>query len=503
MRTAAAAFFLSVLVGAVLTPLVRALAHRFELLDHALTSRKVHGRPIPRLGGVAIVTAFFVPILGLVFTDSAVGQAFYADGRRALGLILGGTAVALLGVYDDLRGSGARSKFAVQFAVALVMYMLGFRVDQIANPFGEPIALGWLGLPFTVFWIVGVVNAMNLIDGLDGLAGGVALIAVASTFLVALQRGQPLMLLFTAALAGAILGFLFYNFNPASIFMGDTGSMFLGFVLATSALQTNQKGSTAVAMLVPIVALGLPIGDTLLSITRRAVRGQPLFRSDRGHIHHRLMALGLSHRQTVLVLYGLCALLGSSAVLLTRASAGETLLFLAAIGAVAVALLVWVGYLKVGLARELFADRRRNLEMRTAVREVGEALRRASGTGDVWEGVKRALPALGASCVALRVVERDGGESAVTLRSLGFDEAGAGILRARYSLLGERPDGGEVELGWTDGRTAVDRDTEISVELLCEHVAMALGRLGIAGGEGNERTPAAAVVPLPRAGRGR
>ncbi len=496
MRTATVAFLLSVLVGAVLTPLVRGLARRLELLDHALSSRKVHGRPVPRLGGVAIVTAFFAPILGLFFTDSAVGEMFYSDGPRAFGLIGGGSAIALLGVYDDVRGSGARTKFAVQFAVALAMYGLGFRVEQIANPFGAHLALGWLSLPFTLLWIVGVVNAMNLIDGLDGLAGGVAFIAVASTFVVALQRGQPLMILFTAALAGAVLGFLFYNFNPASIFMGDTGSMFLGFVLAASAIQTNQKGSTAVAMLVPIVALGLPIGDTLLSITRRAARGQPLFHSDRGHFHHRLMALGFSHRQTVLLLYGICALLGATAVVLTRATAGETLLVLVGVTLVALVLLAWVGYIKIGLARQIFVDRRRNLEMRAAVREVGEVLRGAGSVDEVWRSVKRAARALGASGAALTLVERDGGESASIARSVGFDGAEARLLRARYSLLRERPDEGTIELGWSDGRTAVDRDTEIGVELLCEHVLSAVQRLQVAA-DGDRDGPGQ-VVSLRR-----
>ena len=174
--------------------------------------------------------------------------------------------------------------------MAGLLYKLGFRIDAIANPFGEPIALGWASLPFTMFWIVGVINALNLIDGLDGLAGGVALVAVITTFLVSLQRGHPLMMLFSAALAGAIVGFLFYNFNPASIFMGDTGSMFLGFVLAATAIQTNQKASTAVAVLIPAIALGLPIMDTLLAIGRRAVRGRPLFQADKEHIHHRLIA---------------------------------------------------------------------------------------------------------------------------------------------------------------------------------------------------------------------
>ena len=496
MRTATVAFLLAVTVSVVLTPFVRGLAHRLELLDHALTSRKVHGRPVPRLGGVAIVTAFFAPILGLLFTDSAVGELFYSDGPRAFGLIGGGTAIALLGVYDDLRGSGARTKFAVQFGVALAMYGLGFRVEQIASPFGAHVSLGWMSLPFTLLWIVGVVNAMNLIDGLDGLAGGVAFIAVASTFLVALQRGQPLMILFTAALAGAVLGFLFYNFNPASIFMGDTGSMFLGFVLAASAIQTNQKGSTAVAMLVPIVALGLPIGDTLLSITRRAARGQPIFHSDRGHFHHRLMALGFSHRQTVLLLYGVCALLGATAVLLTRTGPGETLMVLVGVGVVALGLLAWVGYIKIGLAGQLFLDRRRNLEMRAALREVGEALRRTGSVDEIWVGVKRAAWALGASCAALTLVERRGDESATTVRSVGFDEAEADLRRARFSLLRERPDEGTIELGWTDGRGAVDRDTEIGAELLCEHVLSALQRLQVA--RDGEQAGSGKVVPLRR-----
>ena len=180
----------------------------------------------------------------------------------------------------------------MQFAVAGLLFKLGFRFDVLANPFGEPINLGWANLPFTLFWIVGVINAMNLIDGLDGLAGGVALVAVITTFLVSLQRAHPLMMLFSSALAGSIVGFLFYNFNPASIFMGDTGSMFLGFVLATTAMQTNQKASTTVAVLIPCIALGLPIMDTLLAIGRRAIRGRPLFQADKEHIHHKLMELG-------------------------------------------------------------------------------------------------------------------------------------------------------------------------------------------------------------------
>ena len=274
--------------------------------------------------------------------------------------------------------------------------------------------------------------------------------------------------------------------------MGDTGSMLLGFVLATSAIRTHQKSATAVAMLVPIVALGLPIGDTLLSMTRRALRGAPLFHSDRGHIHHRLLALGLSHRQTVLVLYGVCALLGATAIALTRASALQAAASLAGLVVVALLLLTWVGYIKLGNGQQLLLDRKRNLELRAAIREVGEGIRAAQGLPEVWEWVKAAAPALGASCIALEVVQRQGVERSAMQRSLGFDEVGPELFRARYSLLGERPDEGSIDIGWTDGRAVVDRDTEIAIELLCEHVLAALNRIEGA----NAAAEAAKVVNL-------
>ena len=205
MKTAGVAFVTATAAAAVLTPLVRAAARRWGLYDHALTSRKVHGRPIPRLGGVAIVLAFFVPLAALYFVDSEVGRRLWSEPRHALGLFVGGAMIAALGLVDDIRGTGARSKFLVQFGVAALMYAFGYRIEVIANPFGGELALGVFALPFTMLWIAGVVNAMNLVDGLDGLAGGVALIAVASIFAVATLRAEPLMMLVTAALAGAVL----------------------------------------------------------------------------------------------------------------------------------------------------------------------------------------------------------------------------------------------------------------------------------------------------------
>jgi UDP-GlcNAc:undecaprenyl-phosphate/decaprenyl-phosphate GlcNAc-1-phosphate transferase len=477
MRTAALAFIISMLTGTFLTPLVRRLAHHFGALDHARSSRKIHGAPIPRLGGVAIVLAFYAPMLALFLFHGGVGLLFLSEREHVIGLFAGGLAIALLGLYDDLRGANAWKKFLVQFLVAGLMYKLGFRFDLLANPFGEPISLGWANLPFTVLWIVGVINAMNLIDGLDGLAGGVALVAVITTFLVSLQRGHPLMMLFSSALAGSIVGFLFYNFNPASIFMGDTGSMFLGFVLATTTMQTNQKASTAVAVLIPCIALGLPIMDTLLAIGRRAIRGRPLFQADKEHIHHKLMARGLTHRQAVLVLYGFCLVLGAAALVLTYANSGQAALLLVVLAVVAFTFLRSLGYVRLDQMPAAGADRKRNRAMRAALQPLGRRLKQLRAVDEMWPLVIEAGKVLGATTVDLRVDLLGATESASTAtysHGAAADETAAGPFRFEFIVPGSRAAERILVLGWRDGRTAIDRDTEIAAEIFCEHLGEAL-----------------------------
>jgi len=472
MKTAAVAFLLSMLCGTILTPLVRRLAHRFGALDLARSSRKIHGKPIPRIGGVAIVIAFYVPLVALLLFQTEVGHLFVAERQHVIGLFAGGIAIALLGLYDDLRGANAWKKFAIQFAVAGLLYALGFRISAIANPFGDPLMLGWVSLPFTLLWIVGVINALNLIDGLDGLAGGVALVAVVTTFLIAIQREHPLMMLFSSALAGAIIGFLFYNFNPASIFMGDTGSMFLGFVLAASAIQTNQKSTTAVAVLIPAIALGLPIMDTLLAIARRALRGRPLFQADKEHIHHRLMAAGLSHRQTVLVLYGLCVLLGAAALVLTFANGGQSTLLLIVLAVVAFVFLRSLGYIRFVSAAD---DRKRNKALRSALRPLGRKLRQARSETEMWPIVIEAGTLVGATAVRLTGA---GGVEGTTF-SHGFaagSEGNDGPERptVRFIVPGGKGSDLVLELSWPDDRSEVDRDTEIAIDIFCEHLGDSL-----------------------------
>jgi UDP-GlcNAc:undecaprenyl-phosphate GlcNAc-1-phosphate transferase len=375
MVTYGFAFLLALMVGALLTPLVRNQAVRLGWFDQTKSTRKVHARPVPRLGGIAIVVAFFTPLAALLVVDSGVGRQFLANRDLVLGLFVGGSAIALLGIYDDFRGCGARLKFTVQFAVALAMWGVGLRIETITWPFGPPIPLGMVSLPFTLLWIVGVVNAVNLIDGLDGLAGGVAIFAAGTNLVLALARGDVLMALCMAALAGAVLGFLVFNFNPATIFMGDTGSMFLGFVLATVSIKTSTKSGTAVAMIVPVIALGLPITDTLLAMARRALLGRSMFDADRDHIHHRMMSrLHLSHRNAVLVLYGLSLLFAATALGLATANSLQSALLLAAISTVVVVLVRKLGYFDPKGAQAANATRRRNLKLRHVIRTTVNAI---------------------------------------------------------------------------------------------------------------------------------
>jgi UDP-GlcNAc:undecaprenyl-phosphate GlcNAc-1-phosphate transferase len=291
----------------------------------------------------------------------------------------------------------------VQFGVGGLVYAVGYRIDVIANPFGAPIELGWLGLPFTPLWIAGVINALNLIDGLDGLAGGVAFISLLTVFCGAAVNGYPLMMLVSAALAGAVLAFLFFNFNPASIFMGDTGSMFLGFVLATASIQAHHKASTAIALAIPVVALGIPILDTVLAMARRAARGAPLFAADRGHIHHRLLALGLSQREAVLLIYAAATVLGAAALALAAASASQALILLTGLALAILFVLRRLGYLRPENVRRLLEERQRNRKLHGGVAHAAVRLRQAAEAGDIWNTIQAAFrPRL----VAQRVRER-------------------------------------------------------------------------------------------------
>jgi UDP-GlcNAc:undecaprenyl-phosphate GlcNAc-1-phosphate transferase len=474
MITYFVAFLCSLMVGAALTVVVRNRALTYGWVDQIKTSRKIHAKPIPRLGGVAIVIAFFAPLAALLVVDSSVGQTFRSNPDLIRGLFVGGAAIAVLGLYDDFRGTGALKKFTVQFAVAGFLYWLGFRVTNIHYPFGSPFSLGYASLPFTLLWIVGIVNAMNLIDGLDGLAGGVALFGILTNFILAFARGEILMSLMMAALAGAVLGFLIFNFNPASIFMGDTGSMFLGFVLAAVSLKTSQKAGTAVAMLVPIISLGLPIMDTLLAMVRRAVLGRSMFSADKEHIHHRLMSrLVLSHRRAVLVLYGICCLFALTALGLAFANSAQSAMLLAGVSVVVGVLMRKLGYLNLRDAGHVGAVRRRNVQLRAVVKDLSSRIAHADGFEGIWMAVRPLAEELDASRLALKLDRHTDGMTDGILFETKRPAGSALPLELEVDLKDRDARYGALCLEWRDGRGEVNRDEELALELLADAVAAA------------------------------
>lgn len=320
MKTYFVIFLSSLLISYLITPFIRRYAILNEVMDEDGDSRRIHNGSIPRLGGVGIYLGFYLPFLGFLFYQNRISHFLLSDIRQFLGLLACSTIILALGIYDDIKGANAAKKLAVQTIAAIILFSFGFEIQKISNPFGGAMHLGWLSLPVTVFWLVGLSNAFNLIDGIDGLASGVAFFATSALLAVALFFGNVLPSLFTAALAGATLGFLRYNFNPARIFMGDSGSLFLGFTIAAVSIHGSAKAHAAVAILVPIIALGLPIMDTLLAIARRLYRGLPIPTADREHIHHKLIKHGFSHRRAALILYSFCVVLSLLAVLLSFSS---------------------------------------------------------------------------------------------------------------------------------------------------------------------------------------
>lgn len=310
------AFIIAAGVALLITPFVIILAAKTGAMD-APDPRKVHKRPIPRIGGIGIYVAFMVSMLTMMAMADLESEVIF----ELAGLLVSGTLIVLVGIIDDYRNLPAKVKLLGQIIAASVLVLaFDVRIDFVTDPFGDYLYLEYLAIPATIFWIVGLTNTVNLIDGLDGLAAGVSMIASITIFLVALEQNILLVAVLTAALAGAAFGFLYYNFNPAQIFMGDSGSMFLGFMLAGISVIGAVKCAATIALIVPILALGLPILDTTFAIVRRYRGGVPIFKPDKGHLHHRLLGLGFSQRQAVLLMYVISAMLGLSAVILNEVS---------------------------------------------------------------------------------------------------------------------------------------------------------------------------------------
>lgn len=306
----AAALVVAGLVSFITTPLVKTFAQKVGAVDVPKDDRRMHSHPIPRMGGLAIFLGFLFSVLIFAELTAPVKS-----------MLLGGVIIVVLGIFDDIYALGAKFKFVVQILAALVAIFGGSRIEVISNPniFSDnPYwELGLLSIPVTLIWIVAVTNSVNLIDGLDGLACGVSTISSMCMLVIALAVSDGQVAFLMAALAGACIGFIPYNLNPAKIFMGDTGSTFLGYVLAVVSIQGLFKFYNIISFVVPFLMLGLPIFDTCFAFVRRLANGQSPMHADRSHVHHRLIDMGLSQKQAVAVLYVISSILGLSAVVLT------------------------------------------------------------------------------------------------------------------------------------------------------------------------------------------
>ncbi|HEX8501837.1 MAG TPA: MraY family glycosyltransferase [Pyrinomonadaceae bacterium] len=396
MNTYLTVFMVATLATVTLTPLVRRACERLGWLDQPGEARRVHRSAVPRLGGVAVVVGVLAAVAPLAFVDTLPAQAL-RERLPELRQALAPAALAFLfGLYDDLRPTRAPHKLAVLVCCGVLFYALGGRIELLSVPlFGAVELPGLASLALTVLWVVAVANAFNLIDGVDGLASGAALFAALVMLVVALMLGHPLVALLACALCGALVGFLRYNFNPASIFLGDSGALFVGCFLAVLSVQGAQKASTAVAVAIPLLAFGVPVVDTGFTLVRRFVSGRPLLEGDREHIHHMLLARGWSQKRVVVVLYAACALFGMAALFFVNDTGRMTGLLLLIVGA---AVVLAVGRLRYHEVDELKAGVRRNIGERRArtannvrVRRAVRLMSEAATLGDLLDALRGVL----------------------------------------------------------------------------------------------------------------
>ncbi|MBI4462111.1 MAG: undecaprenyl/decaprenyl-phosphate alpha-N-acetylglucosaminyl 1-phosphate transferase [Acidobacteria bacterium] len=393
MKTYAVLFLLAFLTSFLLTPRLRDWFRAWGWLDTAIPAAAGERRPVPRLGGVAIYLAVLVSLTALIIPRNVISEQFLLHLDTLWTLLGPATLILLLGIWDDLRGMSARVKLTGQLAASLWLLLAGIEITRLTLPTGQVVSLGWLSGPVTVLWLIGITNAFNLMDGLDGLAAGIAFLSSTAILVIALLSNAPMVAGVTLALAGALLGFLRYNFSPATIFLGDSGSMFVGFVLAATAIVWSQKATTLIAVVAPLLALGLPITDTWLAMARRFLRAQPILHSDRGHIHHRLLELGLEPRHAVLLLYTVSAVAAFGCIVIARSEQW--------LGAFVLALFVsglWIAVRQLNypefrefnrsLAEGLFFSRRvlsKHLDLRRRAAE----LARAPDWASLWEQLRR------------------------------------------------------------------------------------------------------------------
>ena len=465
MEYLAISFCIAGSISLVLNYLLVRYARNRKLLDRP-GPRKVHVRPVPRIGGVAIASSMLVASAAVLFLTPVLSETSHITWTQITTVLILSAAMGGVGVADDLYGLPASVKLICQVGAAVLACALGIRIEAIGARGVIAWQLGWLSWPITVLWIVGITNAINLIDGLDGLAAGISIITCAVVAVFSFYTNQVVMLVLMLAMIGSLAGFLFYNFNPAKIFMGDSGTLFLGFFLATAGVMCAAKAQTIVALAMVAMSLGLPLFDTFFSILRRTVIGRSMLAPDRGHVHHQLLAMGLSQRRAVLLLYLVTLLAGGM---------GAAMMFLRRASAVAVFLAVGLALVFVfratGTMRFREYLKKLQQQVNSAIAEGGRRrkldrlrlrIREARDLRQWWRCTRLAAREIGLAGLRIRLIssQREGQELS-WFRELGRD----GLTRMEFPLSDRSGSRGAV-------RMEVYLESEISVELAGRIVAM-------------------------------
>lgn len=471
MKASLIALLVSFVGALIATVIVKFFCLKYNIVDNPDGYRKVHKKPIPLCGGFAVFAGFMLPItcLYLFFNRHNMFNLFEKNEAQIFTFFLGAVITMLMGAADDIWHLRPKYKILFQLIAATFAYFGGLKINLITVPFfGGSLELAWLSYPITIFWFLGCINAINLLDGLDGLASGIGLFASLTLFIVSFSFNNYMPMFLSACLVGSILGFLIFNFNPASIFLGDTGSMLIGYLVAGLGILSSYKSETAVALMIPFIALGVPIFDTILAIIRRWSKRLPISAADKKHIHHVLISMGLSHRKAVLILYGCCIVFSAVSIMMAFSQNTLGVIFLLTIGIVTFVGVRVFGMLDFSLLRHRLKydrkEKKKNSKAAVAVEKSIQLMEDAETTENVWECAFEALEALDLDHAAL-ILDFDEKEHKFTWRNKRPHEEGFD----KWSLFMNLHDGerviGEIEV-WRKGEDIPIRDACMLVNKL-------------------------------------
>ena len=411
MKTYLSVYIASAILAAVITPFIIFIARRIGAVDIP-GARKVHFSPIPRIGGIAIFVSMMTSVILVLFLDNAISDKFRDIQPKVIALLSAATFVFLIGLVDDVRSFSGKIKFLILIIASLVVCASGSRIDSVSIATWFKLDFGLAAWPLTVIWIVGITVGVNFIDGLDGLAAGISAIACAVIAIFAFNSNQLLMVVIMLALLGSLSGFVFFNFNPAKIFMGDCGSMFLGFVLGSASVMCAAKTKTFVGLALPALALGFPIFDTFFTILRRYLNRRRILRSDYGHVHHKLLDMGLHQRRVVIIMYVLTAMVTGLGMfmMITRDVGAITIFFCVLLLLVLLFRLIGIGQLQRIITRlkSNMAISHEGRKYMDVFEDAQLAIRKVTSFKDWWQAISTVAQKMDFFELSLTVTINDG-----------------------------------------------------------------------------------------------